>query len=74
MKQTIITALLALVTIAGQAQTSFDPEEGCLNVVDVSYSQGIGEYGDGGIAAKVRFATRKSKKSSSFKEILLDFA
>lgn len=51
MKQTIITALLALVTIAGQAQTSFDSEEGCLNVVDVSYSQGIGEYGDGGIAA-----------------------
>jgi len=74
MKRTIITALLALVTIAGQAQTSFDPEEGCLNVVDVTYSQGIGEYGDGGIAAKVRFATRKSKKSSSFKEILLDFA
>ena len=73
MKQTI-TALLALVTIAGQAQTSFDPEEGCLNVVDVSYSQGIGEYGDGGIAAKVRFATRKSDNSSSFKEILLDFA
>lgn len=34
-----------------KAQTSFDPEEGCLNVVDVSYSQGIGEYGDGGIAA-----------------------
>ena len=50
-KKTIITALLALVTIAGQAQTSFDPEEGCLNVVDVSYSQGIGEYGDGGISA-----------------------
>ena len=34
-----------------KAQTSFDPEEGCLNVVDVSYSQGLGEYGDGGIAA-----------------------
>ena len=34
-----------------KAQTSFDPEEGCLNVVDVSYSQGIGEYGAGGIAA-----------------------
>ena len=34
-----------------KAQTSFDPEEGCLNVVDVSYSQGIGEYGDGGISA-----------------------
>ena len=34
-----------------KAQTSFDPEEGCLNVVDVSYSQGIGEYGEGGIAA-----------------------
>ena len=45
--------MLTLLSVAtyGKAQTSFDPEEGCLNVVDVSYSQGIGEYGDGGIAA-----------------------
>ena len=33
------------------AQTSFDPGEGCLNVIDVSYVQGIGKYGDGGISA-----------------------
>lgn len=26
-------------------QTSFDPEKGCLNVIDVSYAQGVGEYG-----------------------------
>jgi hypothetical protein len=35
----------------GTAQTSFDPGDGCLNVIDVSYAQGIGEYGDGGILA-----------------------
>ena len=29
-KQTIITALLALVAIAGQGQTTFDTGEGCL--------------------------------------------
>ena len=34
-----------------RAQTSFDAGEGCLNVVEVSYAQGIGEYGDGGISA-----------------------
>ena len=44
-KETII-ALLAFVAITGQAQTSFDAEEGCLNVVDFSFEQGIGEYGD----------------------------
>ena len=45
--------LLAMLSAAtfGTAQTSFDPGEGCLNVVDVSYSQGIGKYGDGGISA-----------------------
>ena len=45
--------LLTLLSVAtfGMAQTSFDPGEGCLNVVDVSYSQGIGKYGDGGISA-----------------------
>lgn len=50
-KKTIITILLALVTMAGQGQTSFDPEEGCLNVVEVSYAKGVGEYGDGGLSA-----------------------
>lgn len=44
-KKTIIIILLALVAITGQAQTSFDPDEGCLNVIDISYAQGIGEYG-----------------------------
>ena len=44
-KKTII-ALLALVAMTGQAQTTFDIEEGCLNVVDFSFEQGIGEYGD----------------------------
>ena len=45
--------LLALFFVAtlGMAQTSFDPDEGCLNVIDVSYAQGLGEYGDGGISA-----------------------
>ena len=50
-KKTIIIILLALVAITGQAQTSFDPDEGCLNVIDISYAQGIGEYGDGGLSA-----------------------
>ena len=50
-KKTIIIILLALVAITGQAQTSFDPEEGCLNVVEVSYAKGVGEYGDGGLSA-----------------------
>ena len=35
----------------GTAQTSFDPGDGCLNVIDVSYAQGIGEYGDKCISA-----------------------
>ena len=50
-KKTIIIILLALVAITGQAQTSFDPDEGCLNVIDISYAKGVGEYGDGGISA-----------------------
>ena len=50
-KKTIIIILLALVAITGQAQTSFDPDEGCLNVIDISYTQGIGEYGDEGVSA-----------------------
>ena len=45
--------LLTLLSVAtfGEAQTSFDPEEGCLNVVEVSYAKGVGEYGDGGVSA-----------------------
>ena len=45
--------LLTLLSVAtfGKAQTSFDPEEGCLNVVEVSYAKGVGEYGDKCISA-----------------------
>ena len=50
-KKIIITALLALVAMAGQAQSTFDTGDGCLNVIDNSYTQGIGEYGDGGLSA-----------------------
>ena len=45
-KKSIITALHALVAMTGQAQPTFDAEEGCLNVIDISFGQGIGEYGD----------------------------
>ena len=45
-KKAIIIILLALVAMAGQAQSTFDTGDGCLNVIDVSYAQGIGEYGD----------------------------
>ena len=38
-------------TTFGMAQTSFDPKEGCLNVIDVTLAQGIGEYGDKCISA-----------------------
>ena len=34
-----------------RAQSSFDVEEGCLNVIDISYAKGVGEYGDGGLSA-----------------------
>ena len=37
--------------MAGQAQSTFDTGDGCLNVIDVSYAQGIGEYGDEGVSA-----------------------
>ena len=45
--------LLAILSVAtfGMAQTSFDPKEGCLNVIDVTLAQGIGEYGDKCISA-----------------------
>ena len=47
----LLLQTLFLSATIGMAQTSFDPGEGCLNVVDVSYSQGIGKYGDGGLSA-----------------------
>ena len=50
-KQTIITILFALVAVAGQGQSSFDVEEGCLNVIDVTLAQSVGEYGDKCISA-----------------------
>ena len=45
----VITILLAVIVVSGRAQTSFDTGDGCLNVIDISYAQGIGEYGDGGL-------------------------
>ena len=47
----VITILLAVIVVSGRAQTSFDTGDGCLNVIDISYAQGIGEYGDGGLSA-----------------------
>ena len=34
-----------------RAQSSFDVEEGCLNVIDVTLAQGVGEYDDKCISA-----------------------
>ena len=39
-------AFAVLLSLAVQAQTTFDSEEGCLNVVDFSFGHGVGEYGD----------------------------
>ena len=46
----LLLALQQVVTFE-MAQTSFDPGEGCLNVIDVSSTKGIGEYGDKCISA-----------------------
>ena len=46
----LLLAMLSAAT-SGMAQTSFDPEEGCLNVIDVTLAQGVGEYGDKCISA-----------------------
>ena len=46
----LLLILLSLATF-GMAQTSFDPGEGCLNVIDVTLAQGLGNYGDGGVSA-----------------------
>lgn len=49
-KLLLLFAMLTAATVA-RAQVSFDSGEGCLNVIDASYAQGIGEYGDGGFSA-----------------------
>ncbi len=48
-----ILLLLALLsaTAFARAQASFDSERGCLNVVDFSHGQKLGEYGDKSISA-----------------------
>ena len=46
----VITILLAVIVVSGRAQTSFDTGDGCLNVIDISYAKGVGEYGDGGLS------------------------
>ena len=46
----LLLAVTAPLHIA-RAQSSFDVEEGCLNVIDVTLAQGIGEYGDKCISA-----------------------
>ncbi len=46
----ILLALLSA-TVFARAQTSFDSEGGCLNVVDFSHGQKLGEYGDRCISA-----------------------
>ena len=54
MKQAKAIFLFLAVTAAlhiARAQSSFDVEEGCLNVIDVTLAQGVGEYGDKCISA-----------------------
>ena len=46
----LLLVMMSAVTF-GMAQTSFDPREGCLNVIDVTLAQGVGEYGDKCISA-----------------------
>ena len=46
----VLLSMLSIATIT-VAQVSFDPGNGCLNVIDVSSSQGLGDYGDKCISA-----------------------
>jgi len=51
-KHFILFILLTMLSTAfARAQTSFDSEGGCLNVVDFSHGQKLGEYGDKCISA-----------------------
>ena len=53
MKETKYVLFLFAIILAmrTQAQTSFDTKEGCLNVIDFTFGQGLGEYGDRCISA-----------------------
>lgn len=44
-KKVIITTVLTLMSVCVEAQTTFDAEGGCLNVIDFSFGQSVGEYG-----------------------------
>ena len=48
----LLQALLLLTITFGMTQTSFEPGEGCLNIIDISSMQGLGEYGNQCISAK----------------------
>ena len=51
-KHFILFILLTMLSTAfARAQSSFDPKGGCLNVVDFSHGQKLGEYGDKCISA-----------------------
>ena len=50
-KTFIITAMYTLMSVGVEAQTNFDTSEGCLNVIDFSFGQGLDEYGDRCISA-----------------------
>ena len=51
-KHFILFILLTMLSTAfARAQASFDSERGCLNVVDFSHGQKLGEYGDKCISA-----------------------
>ena len=46
----LLLSMLSIATIT-VAQVSYDPGNGCLNVIDVYASQGLGDYGDNCISA-----------------------
>ena len=49
--QILLLLTLLSATAFARAQASFDSERGCLNVVDFSHGQKLGEYGDKCISA-----------------------
>lgn len=51
-QSTVIMVLIALLASPAvvQAQMTFNPDNGCLNVIDVAAGLGLGDYGDRSIA------------------------
>ena len=47
----LLPMTMLFVSVFTVAQTSFDPKGGCLNVIDFSHGQRLGEYGDKCISA-----------------------